>query len=103
LRSRRIMRERDSAPIHKRKPLRLIRKKRRAISVLPLLGTITARSSLEATANEEPYSLAAELLPPRSSSRRILLEAKGDPMTGAGIEEHDVLIVEEIPLPGTGR
>ena len=57
---------------------------------------------LVATANEEPYSLAAELLSPRPGRRRFLLEAKGDSMTGAGIEEGNLLVVEENPSPPDG-
>ena len=80
--------ERGSAPSRKRRPLRLTQKGWQAVSTRPLLGRIAAGRGLEAIANEEPYSLAAELLSPRSGRRRFLLEAKGDSMTGAGIEEN---------------
>ena len=94
--------ERGSAPSRKRRPLRLTQKGWQAVSTRPLLGRIAAGRGLEAIANEEPYSLAAELLSPRSGRRRFLLEAKGDSMTGAGIEEGDVLVVEENPSPPDG-
>jgi repressor LexA len=94
--------ERDSAPSRKRRPLRLTEKSWQAVSVRPLLGRIAAGRGLEAVANEEPYSLAAELLSPRADRRRFLLEAKGDSMTGAGIEEGDLLVVEENPSPPNG-
>jgi SOS-response transcriptional repressor LexA len=57
---------------------------------------------MEAVANQEAYALAAELLNPRSGRRRFLLEAKGESMTGAGIEEGDLLVVEENPSPPDG-
>jgi repressor LexA len=94
--------ERGTAPNRKRRPLRLTQKGWRAVSTRPLLGRIAAGRGLEATANEEPYSLATELLTPRSGRRRFLLEAKGDSMTGAGIEEGDLLVVEENPSPPNG-
>jgi repressor LexA len=94
--------ERGKIPGRKRRPLRLTKKGWEAISTRPLLGRIAAGRGLEATANEEPYSLAAELLAPRSGRRRFLLEAKGDSMTGAGIDEGDLLVVEENPSPPDG-
>jgi repressor LexA len=94
--------ERGKIPGRKRRPLRLTETGWEAISTHPLLGRIAAGRGLEATANEEPYSLAAELLAPRSGRRRFLLEAKGDSMTGAGIDEGDLLVVEENPSPPDG-
>ena len=94
--------ERGGLPGRKRRPLRLTQKGWRAVSTRPLLGKIAAGRGLEAVANEESYSLAAELLSPRSGRRRFLLEAKGDSMTGAGIEEGDLLVVEENPSPPNG-
>ena len=94
--------DRGSIPGRKRRPLRLNDKGWNAVSTRPLLGRIAAGRGLEATANEEPYSLAAELLASRPGSRRFLLEARGDSMTGAGIEEGDTLVVEENPSPSDG-
>jgi len=94
--------ERGGLPGRKRRPLRLTQKGWSAVSTSPLLGRIAAGRGLEAVANEEPYSLAAELLSPRSGRRRFLLEAKGDSMTGAGIAEGDLLVVEENPSPPDG-
>ena len=94
--------ERGSIPGRKRRPLRLTDKGWDAVSTRPLLGRIAAGRGLEALANEEPYSLAAELLAARPGSRRFLLEARGDSMTGAGIEEGDTLVVEENPSPPDG-
>jgi repressor LexA len=94
--------EEEGIPGRKRRPLRLTEKGWSAVSTRPLLGRIAAGRGLEATASEEPYSLAAELLSPRSGRRRFLLEAKGDSMTGAGIEEGDLLVVEENPSPPDG-
>jgi repressor LexA len=94
--------DRGSIPGRKRRPLRLTDKGWDAVSTRPLLGRIAAGRGLEALANEEPYSLAAELLAARPGSRRFLLEARGDSMTGAGIEEGDTLVVEENPSPPDG-
>ena len=94
--------ERGRIPGRKRRPLRLTEKGWDAVSTRPLLGRIAAGRGLEALANEEPYSLAAELLAARPGSRRFLLEARGDSMTGAGIEEGDTLVVEENPSPPDG-
>jgi repressor LexA len=94
--------ERGTASNHKQRPLRLTQRGWQAVSTRPLLGKIAAGRGLEAIANEEPYSLAGELLSPRSGRRRFLLEAKGSSMTGAGIEEGDLLVVEENPSPPNG-
>ena len=94
--------DRGSIPGRKRRPLRLTDKGWDAVSTRPLLGRIAAGRGLEATVNEEPYSLAVELLASRPGSRRFLLEARGDSMTGAGIEEGDTLVVEENPSPPDG-
>ena len=94
--------DRGSIPGRKRRPLRLTDKGWDAVSTRPLLGRIAAGRGLEAMANEEPYSLAAELRAARPGSRRFLLEARGDSMTGAGIEEGDTLVVEENPSPPNG-
>jgi repressor LexA len=94
--------ERGAAPSRKRRPLRLTEKGWDTVSTRPLLGRIAAGRGLEAVANEEPYALAGELLSPRPGRRRFLLEAKGDSMTGAGIEEGDLLVVEENPSPPNG-
>jgi repressor LexA len=94
--------ERAAAPSRKQRSSRLTQKGWQAVSTRPLLGRIAAGRGLEAIANEEPYSLAGELLSPRSGRRRFLLEAEGDSMTGAGIEEGDLLVVEENPSPPNG-
>jgi repressor LexA len=94
--------KRRKIPGRNRRPLSLTEKGWQAVSTRLLLGRIAAGRGLEATANEEPYSLAAELLSSRSGRRRFLLEAKGDSMTGAGIDEGDLLVVEENPSPPDG-
>jgi repressor LexA len=69
----------------------------------PLLGRIAAGRGLEAVATgEEAYSLAAELLLPRSRRRRYLLRVVGQSMTGAGIEDGDLLVIEEDEDPPDG-
>jgi repressor LexA len=69
----------------------------------PLLGRIAAGRGLEAVlAGDEAYSLAAELLLPRSGKRRYLLRVVGQSMTGARIEDGDLLVVEEDEDPPDG-
>jgi repressor LexA len=70
---------------------------------IPLLGRIAAGRGLEAVAvGEEAYSLAAELLSTRSGRRRYLLRVVGQSMTGARIEDGDLLVVEEDEDPPDG-
>ena len=62
---------------------------------VPLLGRIAAGRGLEAVAaGGEAYSLAAELLATRSGRRRYLLRVVGQSMTGARIDDGDLLVVE---------
>lgn len=69
----------------------------------PLLGRVAAGPGLEAIADEDPsFSLAAELFGGRGGRRRYVLEARGDSMTGAGIQEGDRLLVEENEDPPDG-
>lgn len=68
----------------------------------PLMGRIAAGRGLEAVAVEEPFSFVAEVLGVGSGRGRMLLRAVGDSMTGAGIEEGDLLVVEENPSPPDG-
>ncbi len=70
---------------------------------MPLLGRIAAGRGLEAVAvGEEAYSLAAELLSGRSGRRRYLLRVVGQSMTGARIDDGDLLVVEEDEDPPDG-
>lgn len=69
----------------------------------PLLGRIAAGRGLEAVvAGDEAYSLVAELLIPGSGKRRYLLRVVGQSMTGARIEDGDLLVVEEDENPPNG-
>lgn len=69
----------------------------------PLLGRVAAGRGLEAVVVEdESFSLVSELLGSYSERPRHVLEAKGDSMTGAGIEEGDYLLVEENEDPPDG-
>jgi repressor LexA len=93
--------ERDSA---KARGIRLTEKGWEAAGEMPLLGIIAAGRGLEAVpVTDAAYSLAAELLYSRSGSSRYLLRVVGQSMVGAGIEDGDLLIVEEDedPLDGT--
>jgi repressor LexA len=68
-----------------------------------LLGRIAAGRGLEAVVTgDEAYSLAAELLLPGSGRRRYLLRVVGQSMTGARIEDGDLLVVEEDEDPPDG-
>ncbi|MDP8951259.1 MAG: transcriptional repressor LexA [Actinomycetota bacterium] len=69
----------------------------------PLLGRIAAGRGLEAVVvGDEAYSLAAELLLPGAGKRRYLLRVVGQSMTGARIEDGDLLVVEEDESPPDG-
>ncbi len=84
---------------------RLTEKGWRAIldSGTPLLGRIAAGRGLEAVVTgDEAYSLATELLAPRSGRRRYLLRVVGQSMMGARIEDGDLLVVEEDEDPPDG-
>jgi repressor LexA len=75
-----------------------------AVGEIPLMGRIAAGRGLEAVAmTDEAYSLAAELLSSRSGRRRYLLRVVGQSMTGARIEDGDLLIIEENEDPPDGE
>jgi repressor LexA len=83
--------------------LRLTQKGWEAAGRMSLLGRIAAGRGLEAVAfGDEAYSLAAELLAARSGRRRYLLRVVGQSMVGAGIEDGDLLVVEEDETPREG-
>jgi repressor LexA len=82
---------------------RLTEKGWEAVGQTPLLGRIAAGRGLEAVAvGDEAYSLAAEILSSRSGRRRYLLRVVGQSMTGARIEDGDLLVVEENEDPPDG-
>lgn len=82
---------------------RLTEKGWEVVGRTPLLGRIAAGRGLEAVAlGEEAYSFAAELLFSRSGRRRYLLRVVGQSMTGARIEDGDLLVVEEDESPPDG-
>jgi repressor LexA len=71
---------------------------------MPLLGRIAAGRGLEAVVmNNDAYSLASELLSARFGKRRYLLRVVGQSMTGARIEDGDLLVVEEDESPPDGE
>lgn len=83
--------------------LRLTQKGWETAGRMSLLGRIAAGRGLEAVAfGDEAYSLAAELLAARSGRRRYLLRVVGQSMVGAGIEDGDLLVVEEDEAPSDG-
>ncbi|MGH3147175.1 MAG: transcriptional repressor LexA [Rubrobacter sp.] len=83
--------------------LRLTGKGWEAAGRMALLGRIAAGRGMEAVAfGDEAYSLAAELLAARSGRRRYLLRVVGQSMVGAGIEDRDLLVVEEDEAPADG-
>ncbi len=71
---------------------------------VPLMGRIAAGRGLEAVAvGDGAYSLAAELLASGSGKRRYLLRVVGQSMTGARIEDGDLLVVEQDDAPPDGE
>ena len=74
-----------------------------AVGEVPLLGRIAAGRGLEAIAmDDEAYSLTRDLLFSRLGRSRYTLRVKGDSMTGARIEDGDLLVVEEDEDPPDG-
>lgn len=68
-----------------------------------MMGRIAAGRGLEAVPTEgDFYSLPAGVLSSRSGRRRYALTVVGQSMTGAGIEDGDVLVVEEREAPPDG-
>ena len=82
----------------KRRPMRLTDKGWGAAGEIPALGRIAAGPGMEAVRLEEPASVARELF----GAGRFLLEARGQSMTGAGIEDGDQLLVVADPSPPDG-
>ncbi len=75
-----------------------------AAAEMPLLGRIAAGRGLEAVAvDDESFYLPPELRLSRSGRRRYALRTVGQSMTGAGIEDGDVLVVEEDEDPADGE
>jgi repressor LexA len=83
--------------------MRLTEKGWEAVGRVPMMGRIAAGRGLEAVPTEgESYSLPAELLRARSGRRRYTLRVVGHSMTGARIEDGDLLVVEEDEDPPDG-
>lgn len=69
----------------------------------PILGRIAAGRGLEAVPDEAgSFSLPAELLASGSGRPRYSLRVVGQSMTGAGIEDGDLLVIEEDEEPPDG-
>lgn len=85
------------------KSIRLTERGWQAVGEMPLMGRAAAGRGLEAVASEESYALAAEMLSPRAGRQRYLLRVVGQSMTGAGIEDGDLLVVEEEEDPAEGE
>lgn len=94
--------ERWPAPANQRRPVRITERGWRVLGESSVMGRIAAGKGLEAVAQEEAFSLAAELLHPASGRRRYLLRVVGDSMVGARIGDGDLLIVEEGSDPPDG-
>lgn len=69
-----------------------------AASEIPALGRIAAGPGMEAVRTEEASTVARELFGPG----RFVLEASGQSMTGAGIEDGDQLLIVADPSPPDG-
>ena len=94
--------ERGEAPSRKRRPVRLTQKGWDAIGHLPMLGRIAAGRGLEAVpVEDETYSLPIQPFS-RSGRERYTLTVVGQSMSGAGIEDGDLLVVEENEDPPDG-
>jgi repressor LexA len=92
--------ERGEAPSRKRRPVRLTEKGWEALGRVPMLGRIAAGRGLEAVpVDGEAYSLAAQLF---SGGSRYVLRVVGQSMSGAGIEDGDLLVVAENEDPPDG-
>jgi repressor LexA len=74
-----------------------------AAGKMPFMGHIAAGRGLEAVvAGDDAYSLASEFISSRSGRQRYLLRVVGQSMTGARIEDGDLLVVEENEDPADG-
>jgi len=69
-----------------------------AVGEIPALGRIAAGPGMEAVRVEEASTVARELF----GAGRFLLEAAGQSMTGAGIEDGDQLLIVADPSPPDG-
>lgn len=74
-----------------------------ALESMPMMGRIAAGRGMEAVAHrEDAYSLYAQLFSPDSGTERYLLRVVGQSMVDAGIEDGDLLVVEEEDSPPDG-
>ena len=79
------------------------RGRRAASENMPMLGSIAAGRGREAVvAREDAYSLYEELFSSRSGVDRYILRVVGQSMVDAGIEDGDLLVVEEEDSPPDG-
>lgn len=93
----------SSKPERKRRPVKLTEKGWEAVGEgTPRMGRAAAGPGIEAITDSGATSLASDLLISRSGRRRFTIEVQGDSMTGARIEEGDVLLVEENENPPNG-
>ncbi len=83
--------------------IRLTERGWEAAGEMPLMGRVAAGRGLEAILDREAYSLVAELFGSRMGGERYVLRVVGQSMTGAGIEDGDILIVEEDEDPPDGE
>jgi repressor LexA len=97
----------SAKPDRKRRPARLTEKGWQAVgSSIPALGRAAAGPGIEAIVDASEAggtsNLAADLLVSSKGRRRYTVTAHGTSMTGARIEEGDVLLVEENEDPSDG-
>ena len=79
------------------------RGRRAALENMPMMGSIAAGRGREAVvAREDAYSLYEELFSSRSGMDRYILRVVGQSMVDAGIEDGDLLVVEEEDSPPDG-
>lgn len=95
--------ERGEAPSRKRRPVEIADKGWEFLGRVPMLGRIAAGRGLEAVPLEgDALSVPREFLRSRSGRRRYALRVVGQSMTGARIEDGDLLVVEENEDPPDG-
>jgi repressor LexA len=92
--------ERLPAPSRKRRQVRITERGMRELGPY-LMGRIAAGRGMDATPVREATDLFAALFG-SGGDGRFLLEARGQSMTGAGIEDGDLLLVVPDPSPPDG-
>lgn len=94
--------ERSQTPRNQRRSVSVTERGWQAVGEGSVMGLIAAGRGLEAVSAEEAYSVAGELLLPRSGKQRYLLRVVGDSMVDVRIHDGDLIVVEEDMDPPDG-